>query len=57
MTVERNLEYQQELSGFQIAVIVLVARSNQYGDLQPMMPLVMETLKTIRQGELVRVAL
>lgn len=57
LTVDRNLEYQQDLTGFQIAVIVLVARSNQYADLQPMMPLAMETLKTIRPGELVRIGL
>lgn len=55
LTVDRNLEYQQDLTGFQIAIIVLEARSNQYAELQPMIPIVMEALKTIRPGEWVRI--
>jgi len=56
LTVDRNLEYQQELSGFQIAVIVLVAKSNQYGDLKPLMASVINTLQVIQPGEVVRIA-
>lgn len=35
VTVDRNLSYQQNLSKFDIALIVLQARSNRLSDLQP----------------------
>jgi hypothetical protein len=38
-----------------IAVIVLVAVNNRIGTLRPLVPRVLETIKTIRPGQLVRV--
>ena len=55
LTVDRNLEYQQNLNSTNIAVVVLVARSNSYQDLRPLMPSVVETLPTIQSGDLVRI--
>ncbi len=55
LTVDRNLEYQQNLSGTKIAVIVLVARSNNYQDLQPLMPSVEQALQSIQPEVLVRI--
>jgi hypothetical protein len=46
LTVDRNLSYQQDVGQFDIRVVVLVARSNRLADLQPLMPQVLETLKT-----------
>src|SRR5437773_12057527 len=54
LTVDRNLEYQQNLNSARIAVIVLVAKSNSYQDLQLLMPSVMQTLQAIQAGDLVR---
>jgi hypothetical protein len=37
LTVDRKLQHQQNLSMFNIAVVVLVAPSNTLADLQPLM--------------------
>jgi hypothetical protein len=51
LTVDRKLQYQQKLSAFRIAVIVLVARSNSLLDLQPLIPKVLDTLPSAKPGE------
>jgi hypothetical protein len=55
LTVDQGLPYQQNLSGLHIAVVVIVAASNDIDDLRPMLPRVRETLAQIRPGEIVRV--
>src|SRR4051812_9875053 len=57
LTVDRNLEYQQNLRSTKIALIVLVAKSNSYEDLRPLIPSVVQTLLDIKPGDLVRVEL
>jgi hypothetical protein len=49
LTADRNLSYQQDLSSFDIAVVVLVARSNRLDDLRPVMPRVLEILPTAQR--------
>lgn len=56
LTVDRNLEYQQNLSGYKIALVVLAAQSNRLQALQPLVPSIMEALKIIKPGEIVRIA-
>jgi hypothetical protein len=48
LTSDRNLSYQQNLSAFEIAVIVLVATSNRIDDLRPLVPLALEVFGTAR---------
>ncbi len=55
LTVDQNLPYQQDLSNYKIAVIVLVARSNRLQLLQPLVPSLLEALRTVQPGDLVRV--
>jgi hypothetical protein len=50
LTSDRNLSHQQNLSTFDIAVIVLIAASNRIDDLRPLVPRVLETLTTARPG-------
>lgn len=50
LTSDRNLSHQQNLSAFDIAVIVLVAGSNRIDDLRPLVPRVLEALTTVRRG-------
>jgi len=50
LTSDRNLSYQQNVSAFDLAVIVFVARSNSMDDLQPLVPKVLETLATAQAG-------
>jgi hypothetical protein len=50
LTSDRNLSHQQNLSAFDIAVIVLFAASNRIDDLRPLVPRVLEALTTVRRG-------
>jgi hypothetical protein len=57
ITVDRNLSYQQDLSNFSIAVIVLRARSNRLVDLQPFAAKVLAELPNLRTGEVTVITL
>lgn len=51
ITVDRNLSFQQNLSQFDIVVIILQAPSNRLADLQPLAPKVLAILATVAKGE------
>ena len=53
ITADRNIEYQQNLSNFDIAVIVLVAPRNQLEYLLPLIPQLHEVLETIQSGHII----
>lgn len=55
LTVDQNLKYQQNLSAFDIGIILLVARHNRLKELLPLMPKVREVLENIKSGDFVRV--
>ena len=50
VTVDRNLSFQKNLPAFEIAVIVLRARSNRLADLRPLLPGLLATLPDARRG-------
>ncbi|MGH2607751.1 MAG: hypothetical protein ACRDHF_01565 [Tepidiformaceae bacterium] len=50
VTVDRNLSFQQNLPAFDIAVIVLRAKSNRLADLQPLVPELLATIPTAKRG-------
>jgi hypothetical protein len=50
LTVDRNLSYQQDISAVDIAVVVLVARSNALDVLRPLVPLVLDALANPKRG-------
>ena len=50
LTADRNLSYQQDVSAFNIAVVVLVAQSNRIDDLRPLAPRLLEMLATAKRG-------
>lgn len=55
VTVDRNLVHQQNLSGIRLAIIVLVAYSNNIRVLRLLVPDLMEALRTIQPGQVVHV--
>jgi len=55
LTGDKNLEFQQNPATLPIAVIVLVAANNRIETLRPLVREVLEALKSIRPGQLVRV--
>jgi hypothetical protein len=57
ITVDRNLSFQQNLPAFDIAVIVLHARSNRLQDLLPLIPAVSACLDDLHPGVVVSVRL
>jgi predicted nuclease of predicted toxin-antitoxin system len=55
LTSDRHLSHQQNLSAFDIAVIVLVAVSNRIDDLRPLVPQILQALATATAGTVTRV--
>lgn len=56
LTVDRNLQFEQNPATLPIAVIVMRAASNRTKDLLPLMPHVLQRLKTIQRGQLLLVS-
>ena len=55
LTADRNLRFQQNLTRFNIAVIVLEAESTRLSDTVKLMPMVMKILPTVVPGRVVRI--
>ena len=55
VTVDRNLTFQQNLANLKIAVVVLGARGNRLVDLQPLVPALLDAIKTIERGQVVKI--
>lgn len=55
VTADQNLEYQQNLAKLRVAVIVVAARTNRIDDLRSLVPEILQALRTIRKGEILRV--
>ena len=52
---DRNMEYQQNLAGRDISILILCAKSNRVRELLPLMPACAQALVSIRAGEIVEV--
>ena len=55
LTADQNLEHQQNLRDLPVAVIVLVAPTNRIESLSPLIPALLQTLRTLTPCQLVRV--
>jgi predicted nuclease of predicted toxin-antitoxin system len=53
VTVDQNLQYQQNLKTLAIAIIVLKAKRSTYPMLKLLMTQVLETLEKIKPGEII----
>ncbi|MDE0485278.1 MAG: hypothetical protein OXI67_22110 [Candidatus Poribacteria bacterium] len=53
LTADQNIESQQNLNRFDIAVVVLVAPQNKLEVLLPLMPLLHDVLKNIQPKQLI----
>lgn len=51
LTVDSNLEYQQNISDLDLAVIVLRGRTTRLPDLRELLPLLHNALRSLRVGE------
>jgi hypothetical protein len=55
LTLDRGIEFQQNLQARRIAVLVVRAGSSRLADLMPHVPEILKTLESLRPGEVVSV--
>ena len=55
LTADQGLQFQVNLTGVEMSIVVLAGRSNRFEDLKPMIPQVLAALDTIQPGDIVRV--
>ncbi len=55
ITLDQNLEYEQNLNSLPLTIVVLVAKNNRIETLQPLLPDILMCLETIKPKTLVRV--
>jgi hypothetical protein len=55
LTIDRNLEYQQNFSGVVLAVVVIHAPSNDISVLRPLMPAVLAAIPQAKPGTLMHI--
>src|SRR5262249_2802202 len=55
LTIDRNLEFQQNFPGFFLAVVVIHAASNDIAVLRPLMPAVLAALPRAKPGTLTHI--
>jgi hypothetical protein len=55
LTADQNIEFQQNLAKLPLAIVVLVADSNRLESLEPLVPDVLEALKSLKPRTLIRV--
>ena len=53
VTVDQNLQFQQNLINFDIAILVLKARRSAYPFLKPLIPAALKALSNIKAGEII----
>jgi hypothetical protein len=56
LTVDQNIEFQQNLKRLGIGVVVVRARTNRLKDLRPLVPAILDALSRLAPGEIIRVA-
>ena len=56
LTMDRGIEYQQNLADIDLCLIVLSAVSNDVDDLLPLVPAINEVLAAVRPGLVLRIA-
>ena len=55
LTIDRNIPFQQNLSGLKIGILAMMAPSNRLVDLRPLMKQVRQALPNVGAGQVLRV--
>jgi predicted nuclease of predicted toxin-antitoxin system len=55
LTTDRNIKYQQNMTGRSVSILILRAKSNRMKDFVPLMPACAEALLSIQPGRVVEV--
>ena len=56
VTANRGIEHQQDLARFRVGVVLLVARSNRMEAYLPLAAGLVDAVKAVKPGELIKVA-
>lgn len=56
LTLDQNLEYQQPISDLQVAVVVIVARTNLIADIRRAIPEIVQVLPRVSPGQVIRIS-
>ena len=55
ITLDKDIPYQQNITPSDVGVMILVARTSSIASLRPLVPQILERLRTIRRGEIVHI--
>ena len=55
VTIDANLEYQQNLTGLDFGVVVIHAKSNRFGDIEPMKDELGAAMSSVEAGQIIHV--
>jgi predicted nuclease of predicted toxin-antitoxin system len=55
LTMDQGMPYQQNLEGRRISIIVIRAKSNRLADLLPHVPTILNSLRSIKPSEAVKI--
>jgi hypothetical protein len=55
LTVDQNIEFQQNVKASGVAVIVVVARTNRLRELRALVPKILDALNRVKAGDIMRV--
>jgi hypothetical protein len=55
LTVDQNVPFQQNVATSGVAVVVVVARTNRLKELRPLVPGVLDALRRVKPGQVIRV--
>ena len=55
VTLDRGIQYQQHLTEEDVGVIAVYGTTNRIRDLEPLIPQVLEALRDLKRGQVVRI--
>lgn len=55
LTNDKNIKYQQNMTGRRISIVILFANSNRLDDLLPLIPACAHALLSIQRGQIVEI--
>ena len=55
LTSDRNIKYQQNMTGRSLSILILCAKSNRMKDLLPLLPACTQALLSIQTGQVVEI--
>ncbi|MFN3979667.1 MAG: hypothetical protein ACK4SA_04690 [Caldilinea sp.] len=56
ITMDRGIEHEQNWSALDLAIILVIAKTNRYSDVKPLIPAIEFSLARITPGQLIRVS-